>query len=165
MCPIPNGFSDGAISLYSSKIVDKKEILRNRFWYLYLLFKWQSWYSLPSITHFLKFTVNINALCNSCEDMACCSSVQWYSCISETIQNRTRAYALFCLERPMLWPPRILTFSPGTLCIVGDEQTNNILYQCIVSVLWVLITFWCRYVKCIILYKRLFAFDYLCVLL
>jgi hypothetical protein len=28
MCPIPNGFRDRAISLYSSKIVDKKEILR-----------------------------------------------------------------------------------------------------------------------------------------
>jgi hypothetical protein len=28
MCPIPNGFRGRAISLYSSKIVDKKEILR-----------------------------------------------------------------------------------------------------------------------------------------
>jgi hypothetical protein len=28
MCPIPNGFQDTAISLYSSKIVDKKQILR-----------------------------------------------------------------------------------------------------------------------------------------
>jgi hypothetical protein len=28
MCPIPNGFRDRAISLYSYKIVDKKEILR-----------------------------------------------------------------------------------------------------------------------------------------
>jgi hypothetical protein len=28
MCPIPNGFRDTAISLYSSKIVDKKAILR-----------------------------------------------------------------------------------------------------------------------------------------
>jgi hypothetical protein len=28
MCPIPNGFRDRDISLYSSKIVDKKEILR-----------------------------------------------------------------------------------------------------------------------------------------
>jgi hypothetical protein len=28
MCPIPNSFRDRAISLYSSKIVDKKEILR-----------------------------------------------------------------------------------------------------------------------------------------
>jgi hypothetical protein len=28
MCSIPNGFRDGAISLYSSKIVHAKEILR-----------------------------------------------------------------------------------------------------------------------------------------
>jgi hypothetical protein len=28
MCPIPNGLRDTAISPYSSKIVDKKEILR-----------------------------------------------------------------------------------------------------------------------------------------
>jgi hypothetical protein len=28
MCPIPNGFRERVISLYSSKIVDKKEILR-----------------------------------------------------------------------------------------------------------------------------------------
>jgi hypothetical protein len=28
MCPFPNGFRDGANSLYSSKTVDKKEILR-----------------------------------------------------------------------------------------------------------------------------------------
>jgi hypothetical protein len=26
MCPVPKGFRDRAISLYSSKIVDKKEI-------------------------------------------------------------------------------------------------------------------------------------------
>jgi hypothetical protein len=28
MCPIPNGFRDTAVSLYSHKIVGKKEILR-----------------------------------------------------------------------------------------------------------------------------------------
>jgi hypothetical protein len=28
MCPIPSGFRDTAISLYSSKIVDKKEMFR-----------------------------------------------------------------------------------------------------------------------------------------
>jgi hypothetical protein len=28
MCPIPNGFRDTAISLYSQQIVDKKETLR-----------------------------------------------------------------------------------------------------------------------------------------
>jgi hypothetical protein len=27
MCPVPNGFRDRAISLYNSKIVNKKEIL------------------------------------------------------------------------------------------------------------------------------------------
>jgi hypothetical protein len=32
MCPIPNGFRDRAISLYSSKIVDKKQILRTVFY-------------------------------------------------------------------------------------------------------------------------------------
>jgi hypothetical protein len=31
MCPIPNSFRDRAISLYSSKIVDKKEILHTVF--------------------------------------------------------------------------------------------------------------------------------------
>jgi hypothetical protein len=36
MCPIPNGFRDRAISLYSSSIVDKKDIIQ----YRYLLFKW-----------------------------------------------------------------------------------------------------------------------------
>jgi hypothetical protein len=28
MCTIPNGFRERAISLYSSKIIDKKEVLR-----------------------------------------------------------------------------------------------------------------------------------------
>jgi hypothetical protein len=28
VCPIPNGFRDRAISLYTSKIVDKREMLR-----------------------------------------------------------------------------------------------------------------------------------------
>jgi hypothetical protein len=27
MCPIPNGFRDKVVSLYDSKIIDKKEIL------------------------------------------------------------------------------------------------------------------------------------------
>jgi hypothetical protein len=51
MCPIPNGFRDRAVSLYSSKIIAKKEILRtvsNTGIYC------SSWYSLPNITHFTK---------------------------------------------------------------------------------------------------------------
>jgi hypothetical protein len=76
MCPVPNGFRDGAISLYSSKIVDEKEILRtvsnigiycssDKVGTVYLV-----------VYIFKNSTVNINALCNSCEEMACCSSVQ-----------------------------------------------------------------------------------------
>jgi hypothetical protein len=45
---------------------------------------------------FENFTVTISVLCNSCEDMACCSSVQytvqWNSSVLEIIQNRTCAY-------------------------------------------------------------------------
>jgi hypothetical protein len=44
-------------------------------------------------------------------------TVQWNSSISETVRNRTHVH---CLEWPKLWHPRILTFLPGTLCIVWD---------------------------------------------
>jgi hypothetical protein len=44
----------------------------------------------------------MNALCNSCEDMACCSSVQcteqWNSSISETVRNRTHVHLHFLLR-------------------------------------------------------------------
>jgi hypothetical protein len=44
-------------------------------------------------------------------------NVQWNSSISETVRNRTCTYTLFCLEWPILWLPRILTFPPeGTSC-------------------------------------------------
>jgi hypothetical protein len=73
MCLIPNGFRDRAISLYSSKIVDKKAILRavsnagiysssDKVGTVYLAYIIEN-----SI-------VNISALCTSCEDTACCSS-------------------------------------------------------------------------------------------
>jgi hypothetical protein len=55
MCPIPNSFRDRAISLYSSTTVDKKEILLAVSNNGIFLFKWQSWYSLPSVIHFQKF--------------------------------------------------------------------------------------------------------------
>jgi hypothetical protein len=44
---------------------------------------------------FEKFTVNINAIRASCEGMACCSSVQWNSSISETVLNRTHIHMHF----------------------------------------------------------------------
>jgi hypothetical protein len=76
MCPIPIGFRDTDISLYNSKIVDKKEILRTAS---------NTGIYCPSdnigtvylVQHiFENYTVNTNALCSSCEDMACCSTVQ-----------------------------------------------------------------------------------------
>jgi hypothetical protein len=71
MYPIPNGFRDRAISLYSSKIFDKKEILRTV----------SNTGDKVGIVYLVQYvfensTVNINALCNTCVDMACCSSVQ-----------------------------------------------------------------------------------------
>jgi hypothetical protein len=47
-------------------------------------------------------------------------SVQWNSSIWETVRNRTNVhidYIFFCLEWPILWPPRILAFPLGTSCI------------------------------------------------
>jgi hypothetical protein len=76
MCPIPDGFRDRAISPYSSKIVDKKEILRT-------VYNTGIYCSSNKVGRdyleqyiFENSTVNISALCDSCEDMACCSSVQ-----------------------------------------------------------------------------------------
>jgi len=73
MCPIPNGFLDRAVSLYSCKIVDK-EILRivSNIGIYCSSDKVGTAYVVQNI--FENYTVNINALCNACEDMACCSS-------------------------------------------------------------------------------------------
>jgi hypothetical protein len=73
---VPKGFRGGYISLYTSVIVDKIEKLRtvsstgiycssDKVGTVYLVY-----YILEN------YTVNINALYDSCEDMACCSSVQ-----------------------------------------------------------------------------------------
>jgi hypothetical protein len=83
-CPIPNRFRDRAISLYSSKIVDQKEILRT-----------VSITGIYCSSDIKNSTLNINALWNSCEDMASCSSVQWNSYISETVRNRTYVHTVF----------------------------------------------------------------------
>jgi hypothetical protein len=72
-CPIPNGFRDRAISLYSFKIVDKDILGTVSNIGIYCSSdKVGTVYPLQHI--FENPTVNINALCNSCEDMACCSS-------------------------------------------------------------------------------------------
>jgi len=74
MWPILNSFQDRDISLYSCKIVDKKEIL--------CTVSDTSIYCTSGkvgIVYLVQYifgnsAVNIRALCSSCEDMACCSS-------------------------------------------------------------------------------------------
>jgi len=76
MCPIPNGFRNRAISLYSCKIVDKETLHTVSNVGIYCSKdKVGTFYLVQYI--FKNSTININALCNSCEDMACCS----YQCI------------------------------------------------------------------------------------
>jgi hypothetical protein len=71
MCLIPNGFRDRAVSLYNSKIVDKKELLRT-------VSNTSIYCSSDNVGTlylvqyiFENSTVNVSSLRNSCEDMAC----------------------------------------------------------------------------------------------
>jgi hypothetical protein len=65
-----------------------------------------------------------------CEHMMCCLSLQWNSSISETVWNRTHMYTYiyttFCLEWPLLWPPTISTFHPGTSCIYNYQWSMGL---------------------------------------
>jgi hypothetical protein len=45
-------------------------------------------------------------------------TVEWNSSISETVRDRTHVPIYFWLELPILWPSRILTLPPVTLCIL-----------------------------------------------
>jgi hypothetical protein len=74
---VPAGkFQDRAISLYSNNIVDKKEILVS----VFNTGIYSSSDKVDTVSYNIFFfencTVNIRALCKSCKDMACCSSVQ-----------------------------------------------------------------------------------------
>jgi hypothetical protein len=86
-CPIPNGFRDTAISLYSSKTVDKKDILctvSNTDIYC-SSDKVGTAYLVQYI--FENSTVNINALCNSCKDsiFGICEDVRNFSQESDNV--------------------------------------------------------------------------------
>jgi Fe-S-cluster-containing dehydrogenase component len=85
MCPIPNGFRDTDISLYSSRIVDKKEILRtvSNIVIYCSSDKVGTVYLVKYV--FENSTVNIKALCNSCEDMACLLVCTVYSVLYSEI--------------------------------------------------------------------------------
>jgi hypothetical protein len=132
VCPIPNGSRDSAISRYSSNIFSTKTILRtvsNTGTYC----SGDKVGAVYKVQHiFENSTININALCNSCEDMACCSSEciltlfyardNIHTFISETVRNKdTCTYMLFCLEWPTLR-------HPGTPCI-SDILHSSTLYK------------------------------------
>jgi hypothetical protein len=97
--PIPNCFRDGVISLYSSKIVDKKEILHtlsnNRIYCSSE--RVGTVYLVQNI--FENSTVNMNALCNLCDDMACCSSVQCTYCADGNRSEQDTCTYTFILLR------------------------------------------------------------------
>jgi hypothetical protein len=99
MCPIPNGFRGRVCSLYISKIVDKKEILHtvsNTSLYC----SSDKVGTVYQYTTFSKITPSTSVhFATSCEDMACYSSVQWNSAISETVQNRTHVHIHFFFLR------------------------------------------------------------------
>jgi hypothetical protein len=122
MYPIPKSFGDRAISLYSSKIFGKKEILRtvsNTGIYCSSgeVGTWYNTFSKIPPSTSKHFATRVRMWRVACLYSVQCS-VQWNSSISETVRNKTRAHSIyFCLEWPILWPPRILTFPPGTLCI------------------------------------------------
>ena len=73
ICPVMNCVRGGAVSLYSCKIVDKE--------ILHIVSNTGIYYSIDAVGAVypvqctLEYsTVNINALCNSCEGVACCLS-------------------------------------------------------------------------------------------
>ena len=128
MCPIPNGFRYRAIWMQTAKLLIRKR------YYQYVLFL------IPV------FIVQVGTVYNKCSKIRRFTCFrQWRSraggkdntgrpsqitiqsngSISETVRNRTHVYIKFflCLEWPILWPPRILTFPPGTLCVFLSSGT------------------------------------------
>jgi hypothetical protein len=122
MCPIPNGFRNTAILLYSSKIVDKKEILRtvyntgiycssDKVVTVYLV---QYILKIPPSTS-MHFATRVRtwrvARLYSVQCTVYCT-VKYLIALSRKpfgIEHMY-IYTFFCLEWPILWPPRILTF-------------------------------------------------------
>jgi hypothetical protein len=73
MCPIANGFRHGLFHCTVAKFVNKEILL-----IVYNIVIYCSSDKVGTVYLVQKIlensTVNINALCNSCEDIACCSS-------------------------------------------------------------------------------------------
>jgi hypothetical protein len=111
MCLLPNGFRDKDISLYISKIVDKKEILRtvsntgiyhssDKVGTVYLD---NAFSKIPpsTSTHFATH-VRTWRVARLYSVRANSTTIQRKRSISETVRNGTRAYKHFYLEWPIL---------------------------------------------------------------
>jgi hypothetical protein len=123
MCFIPSGFRDGDISLWSSKIFYKKEILRtvsntgiycssDKVRTVYLV----QYFFENSTSTSMHFATRVRTWRVARLYIVQCT-VQW---ISETIRNRTHVHTVLYIEWPTLWPSRILPFPPGRFCIYKD---------------------------------------------
>jgi hypothetical protein len=97
ICPIPNDFRDRVISLYSSKIVDKKDILLTvpdtgiycSSGKVGTVYKHNTFSKIPPST-----SVHFATLVRTWR-VARLYSVQWKSSISETVRNRTHVHILY----------------------------------------------------------------------
>jgi hypothetical protein len=49
---------------------------------------------------------------------------------------------------------RTLTRCTNFSVVLGRSRSSSLSFQCIVSIIWILIMCWCRYVKCSIVYKE-----------
>jgi hypothetical protein len=128
MCPIQNVFRSRVISLYSSKIVDKKEILHtvsNTGIYC----SSEKVGTVDLVYYILKnSTVNISVLCSLCEGMLRCSSVQ----CAETVRNRTHVHKNFLLGMTDTMISEIIGLSSWhILCVyVHMHVVKNMKYPC-----------------------------------
>jgi hypothetical protein len=94
--PILNGFRNRGISLYSSKIVDKKEILRTVSNTSVYCSSDKVGTVLPSVIHFRKshrqHQCTLQHVWGHGVLLVCTVYVQWISSISETVRNRTHVH-------------------------------------------------------------------------
>jgi hypothetical protein len=112
-------FRDRAVSLYSERDITYC------FSYRYLLSKWQSWYSLLSIIYFRKFQrqhqCTLQLVWGSGVLLVC--TVYSVLCNEMALSQKPfglghlYVYLFSCLKWPIVRPPRILHFPPGTFCI------------------------------------------------
>ena len=124
MCPIPNGFRDRAIWIQTAKLLIRKR------YYQYVLFLIPV--LIVQVTELVQFIINIRKFhrftcfrqwrsrAGGKDNIGCPSqtTIQSNVSISEKVRNRTHVHIkFFCLEWPIHWPSRILTYPPGTFYI------------------------------------------------